>query len=33
MHSDPIMFWQSVLILAALVISTVYYIVTPGKKN
>lgn len=33
MHTDPIMFWQSVLILAALVISTVYYIVTPDKKD
>ena len=33
MHTDPIMVWQSVLILAALAISTVYYIATQGKKN
>ncbi len=33
MHTDPIMFWQSVLLIAALVVSTGYYILSSKKKN
>lgn len=25
MHTDPVMFWQSVIIVTALVVSTVHY--------
>lgn len=32
MTDDPIMFWQAVLVLAALVVSTIYNIVTKPNK-
>lgn len=32
MTDDPIMFWQAVLVLAALVISIIYNIVTKQKN-
>ncbi|PXW50376.1 hypothetical protein DFO55_12447 [Grimontella sp. AG753] len=32
METDPIMFWQSVILVTALVVSTVYYIATDTKK-
>jgi len=33
MNTDPIMFWQAVLVLVVLGVSIVYNIVVPGKKK
>lgn len=33
MNTDPIMFWQAVLVLVVLGVSIVYNIVVPSKKK
>ncbi len=33
MNTDPIMFWQAVLVLVVLGVSIVYNIVVPNKKK
>ncbi len=33
MTTDPIMYWQAVAVLAALVLSIIYNIVWPSKKK
>ncbi|CSX10194.1 Uncharacterised protein [Shigella sonnei] len=33
MHTDPIMFWQAVIVLAVLAGSIVYNLMRPAKKE